>query len=323
MLRQTAPEMPADTYERKLYTGILKMYVEAINPTDAERIEMGIITQKLLDEGRAKPASYRDTHPQNGHERMRLDFHLRFDMTADNGTPDPLRVRHSVWVSKVPVGPSKAGKFQVLNAARQSAWVDEQHLAAGTAPLSKDGKPWFATPYRRAFEGEVALMETVAAWTNQGKDDQPVAYDFNAICQGDIRSLNAVFGSKDGKGKSRDNYVKVALGVKNGERDYQVCHRNLYRHWEPEEKIYKEILASGTTNDFGIAPNTPYVRGAMELRPWMQYGSAPVTTASRVPVEPYPASAAGVWQQPETGSYKDRLVAASVAAAEGDDDLPF
>lgn len=301
MLATSAPAMPQETGRRDHYVGILLAYVEAINPTDAERIEMGVTTQEAIDSGRVKPVSYTE---DDG--RYRLDFWLKGK--SEDG--DDIRVRHSVFLKNEENRPSNSGNIQVINKQGKTAYIPEAAFAKGQTPYPD----WFSTPYHRARVGESDLVQFINAWTNKKADADAVPLDFAGICNGNLKPLHQLLQSPAA------SYVKVMLGIRTtdeGRRFQTVFPRVIMPAWTVNyERLHKELgnylSNSSARNDFGITPDMAYDRKLYRLRNWD--GDAATPTEYSQPAVSYASQpvARGPVKQPDLPVISSH-----------DDDLPF
>lgn len=312
MLANHAPQMPVESEGRKKYIGILLAYVQAINPTDAERIEMGVITQESIDSGKVKPVNYQE---EDG--RYRIDFWLKGKDLQQN----EVTARHSVWIKDEIVDPSaNSGNVQVANRKGTVAWIAPEYAEKGQTPYPD----WFSTPYHRAKSGEADLLQFVNAWTNKRKGEDALELDFPALAKGNLKILQQVLSS----GKA--SYVKVMLGVRTAEngREYQtVFPKVIVQAWMTNyEKLHKELanyLAnSSARNDFGMDSSALYDRNLYTLR---QHGQQENTQGQPVTGNP---SSDNDWEGPS--EWDDRATVAAVKQSAtapnqspSDDDLPF
>ncbi len=267
MLATSIPTMPQETSRREHYVGILLAYVEAINPTDAERIEMGIISQESLDSGKVKPVNYKE---DDG--RYRLDFWLK---GKDESGKD-VRVRHSVFIKHEDARPSTVGNIQVINQQGKTAYIPQAFFDKGKSPY----EDWFSAPFQRARVGEADLLQFVNAWTNKKAEDKPAALDFAAICKGSLKPLHQILQSE------KASYVKVMLGVRiadDGRRFQTIFPRVIMPAWTINyERLHKELTNylsnAQSRNDFGITPDMAYDRKWYRLRVYEE--SVPMSTSS-------------------------------------------
>jgi hypothetical protein len=267
MLATSIPTMPQESVRREHYVGILLAYVEAINPTDAERIEMGIVTQESLDSGKVKPVNYRE---EDG--RLRLDFWLK---GKDESGKD-VRVRHSVFVKSEDARPSTVGNIQVINQQGKTAYIPQAFFEKGKSPY----EDWFSAPFQRARVGEADLLHFVNAWTNKKAEDKAIVLDFAAICKGSLKPLHQILQS------DKASYVKVMLGVRiadDGRRFQTVFPRVIMPAWTINyERLHKELTNylsnSQSRNDYGVTPDMMYDRKFYRLRVYEE--SVPMSTSS-------------------------------------------
>ncbi|WP_314508896.1 hypothetical protein [Xanthocytophaga agilis] len=247
--------MPQESVRREHYVGILLAYVEAINPTDAERIEMGIVTQESLDSGRTKPVNYRE---EDG--RYRIDFWLK---GKDESGKD-VRVRHSVFVKNEDARPSTVGNIQVINQQGKTAYIPQVFFEKGKSPY----EDWFSAPFQRARVGEAELLHFVNAWMNKKTEDKAVVLDFASISKGNLKQLHQILQS------DKASYVKIMLGVRiadDGRRFQTVFPRLVMPSWTINyERLHKELVNylsnAQSRNDYGVTPDMAYDRKLYRLR---------------------------------------------------------
>ncbi len=257
MLATHVPSMPTESGQRLQYVGILLCYVEAINPTDSEKIQMGLINQEMLDSGRVKPVNYKE---EDG--RYRIDFWLKGKSEEEKD----IRVRHSIFIKNEDAKPSSAGNIQVINHQGKSAYIPDALFQKGQTPYPD----WFSAPYQKARIGEAELVSFVNAWTNKKMDDKAVALDFVPFTKGMIKTLHTIMNS------DKSNYIKVMLGVRiadDGRRFQSVFGRVIMPAWTNNyERLHKEltnyIYNSQSRNEFGISPDEAYDRKLYRLRVW-------------------------------------------------------
>ena len=305
MLATSAPAMPQETGRRDHYVGILLAYVEAINPTDAERIEMGVITQESIDSGKVKPVNYTE---EDG--RYRLDFWLKGK--SEDG--DEIRVRHSVFLKDEENRPANSGNIQVVNKQGKTAYIAEAAFAKGQSPYD-----WFSTPYHRAKIGESDLVQFINSWTNKKADSEAVPLDFAGICNGNLKPMQQVLRGSDA------SYVKVMLGIRTtdeGRRFQTVFPRVILPGWTVNyERLHKELgnylSNSSARNDFGLTPNMAYDRNLYRLRTWDGEAGAAMPPVASYGSQPVAAS----YSQP-AGQGPVRQPDLPVSSSH-DDDLPF
>ncbi|MDJ1499373.1 hypothetical protein QNI22_01880 [Cytophagaceae bacterium BD1B2-1] len=255
MLATSIPTMPQESVRREHYVGILLAYVEAINPTDAERIEMGIVTQESLDSGRTKPVNYRE---EDG--RYRIDFWLK---GKDESGKD-VRVRHSVFVKNEDARPSTVGNIQVINQQGKTAYIPQVFFEKGKSPY----EDWFSAPFQRARVGEAELLHFVNAWMNKKTEDKAVVLDFASISKGNLKQLHQILQS------DKASYVKIMLGVRiadDGRRFQTVFPRLVMPSWTINyERLHKELVNylsnAQSRNDYGVTPDMAYDRKLYRLR---------------------------------------------------------
>ncbi|MDJ1472467.1 hypothetical protein [Xanthocytophaga flava] len=247
--------MPQESVRREHYVGILLAYVEAINPTDAERIEMGIVTQESLDSGRTKPVNYRE---EDG--RYRIDFWLK---GKDESGRD-VRVRHSLFVKNEDARPSTVGNIQVINQQGKTAYIPQVFFEKGKSPY----EDWFSAPFQRARVGEAELLHFVNAWMNKKTEDKAVVLDFASISKGNLKQLHQILQS------DKASYVKIMLGVRiadDGRRFQTVFPRLVMPSWTINyERLHKELVNylsnAQSRNDYGVTPDMAYDRKLYRLR---------------------------------------------------------
>ncbi|MDJ1483662.1 hypothetical protein QNI16_24400 [Cytophagaceae bacterium YF14B1] len=247
--------MPQESVRREHYVGILLAYVEAINPTDAERIEMGIVTQESLDSGRTKPVNYRE---EDG--RYRIDFWLK---GKDESGRD-VRVRHSLFVKNEDARPSTVGNIQVINQQGKTAYIPQVFFEKGKSPY----EDWFSAPFQRARVGEAELLHFVNAWMNKKTEDKAVVLDFASISKGNLKQLHQILQS------DKASYVKIMLGVRiadDGRRFQTVFPRLVMPSWTINyERLHKELVNylsnAQSRNDYGVTPDMVYDRKLYRLR---------------------------------------------------------
>ena len=255
MLATSAPALPQETSRREHYVGILMAYFEAINPTDAERIEMGLVTREQLDSGQRQPVNYRE---DDG--RLRLDFWLK----GKDESGREIRVRHSVFIKNEESRPSAVGNIQVINHQGKSAYIGQAFFDKGQSPYPD----WFTAPYHRARVGEADLLQFVNAWTNKKSDDKALPLDFAAISQGNLKALHQVMQS------DKASYVKLMLGVRiadDGRRYQTVFPRVILPSWTVNyERLHKELTNylsnAQSRNEYGVTPDMAYDRRLYRLR---------------------------------------------------------
>ncbi len=308
MLITDAPALPVENARRPHYIGILLAYVESINPTDAERIQMGLLTPEMLESGKVKPVSYQE---EDG--RHRIDFWLKGK--DENG--NDVRARHSVFVANEDARASGSGNVQVINTSGKTAYIPQAAFDQGQSPYD-----WFSAPYHRARTGESDLVQFINAWTNKKADAAAVPLDFAATCKGNLKGLHQILAS------DKASYVKVMLGVRtadDGRRYQNVFSRVVMPAWMGSyEKLHKELanyLHNATSrNDYGMDSSAPYDRRLYRLRLAETPGEdrdegqgetyAPVSTVA----QPYRAASAAN-AMPDSGS--------QIPMGGDDSDLPF
>lgn len=255
-----APEMPTEV-ERKLYTGMLKVYVMAINPSLEEIKSMRYNPDKEpVYEGKG-------SREVNGvkveHPNYRVDFWLRND-------EKDITIRHSIWVSKEDASPSSKGNIQVTNDTFQSTWISEECFANKVVPHNKKGEAWFTLPFRVAKEGEVELRSFVSAWTNQTKDKVAVPVKFGEIIKGNLKTLFDICGTE------RDTFLGVMLGVRtapNG-KQYQAISRTVFNHWVSPQKVWEQIKEETGSNNYEVDKYT-FIPSDFQIREFKGYGNPP------------------------------------------------
>ncbi len=283
MLATSVPTMPQETAStrREQYIGVLLAYIEAINPTDAERIEMGIITQDSLDTGKVRPVNYRE---EDG--RYRLDFWLK---GKDEQGKD-VRVRHSIYIKNEESAPSKTGNIQVVNQLGKTAYIAQEFYSKGKSPY----EDWFTAPFQRTRVGEADLVQFINSWINKKAEEPAMTIDFASITKGNLKPLHQILQS------DKASYIKVMLGVRiadDGRRYQTVFPRVIMPAWTINyERLHKELVNylsnAQARNEYGITPAMLYDRKLYRLRSYDESTpqvSTPVhglaTSVSAMPVD--------------------------------------
>jgi|GEM_PF-6337902 len=281
MLATSIPTMPQESVRRDHYVGILLAYIEAINPTDAERIEMGLVTQEALESGKMKPVNYRE---EDG--RYRLDFWLK---GKDEAGKD-VRVRHSIFIKDEDSRASAVGNIQVINQQGKTAYIPQAFFERGKSPY----EDWFSAPYHRAHIGEADMVQFINAWTNKKSEDKALTLDFASICKGNLKQLHQILQS----GKA--SYIKIMLGVRiadDGRRYQTVFPRVIMPAWTINyERLHRELVNylsnAQARNEYGITPDMTYDRKLYRLRMYEETIPESPTSVMSQPRESEPATQA-------------------------------
>lgn len=203
------------TNEVKLYTGVAKVRVVAVNPDMAAMQEMGM--KNVKDE----PQYVSST--DEGHNKVRLDFYLQSDKPA-------IKAKLSFWLEDVETITKAGDKKQFINHIAQSTY------ATSEAALYD----WFdTTDVRVAKRGEADLHEFLRAWANV-KSGEECKIDVAPFFESDFSELQSLVGMLS------VNEIQVLLGVRvadNGNTYQDVYNRHFERSYTKSTKGWIKKLS--------------------------------------------------------------------------------
>lgn len=199
---------------RKVFTGIENFHPTAVNPTKEELVAMGIPAQ-------TDPVYHGKVSRTYGEGEKEYDF-FSIRVFLDNNDPNnPIRTQVQYTVIRDEMF-SSTGKYKVINAYGSDAWLEEDHIKAGTLPANMQ---WFVIDgVKKCFRGEESLitfvkslrnLPNVTSKTKTADKAKGVASfsqsDLEDMFKGNFKAIrNVIMDSKDSK-------VGYLLGVKNVE----------------------------------------------------------------------------------------------------------
>ena len=203
------------TNEVKLYTGVAKVRVVAVNPDMAKMQEMGMKNVK------EEPQYV--SQAQEGHNKVRLDFYLQSDAPA-------IKAKVSFWLENIETITKAGDKKQYIN-----------HIAQATYATSEDALyDWFdKTDVRVAKRGEADLHDFLRAWANV-KTGEECKIDVNPFFEGDFSELQSLVDMLS------INEIQVLLGVRvsdNGNTYQDVYNRHFERSYTKSTKGWIKALS--------------------------------------------------------------------------------
>ncbi len=212
---------------KKLYTGIGRFQIIAINPSQEE-------LAKIYNSSNVKEPNY------EREEGARLDFYLKEVYTDEI-------MKMAIFVSNKIVKSRDESKTQFLNLAGQSFYYTSvQEIEEKNAMISED-EAWriFRTEgLREAREGEAKVIDLLKALFNLSNDVQnSLEFDnWNKIANGNVRELRELVD----KANQRNRTVCLLCGVK--DEKYQDIYTNLFLPHGYREKAEARLWKDASNN---------------------------------------------------------------------------
>ena len=223
----------------KLYTGIVKARILAINPTLEELNKIGIPFQNEI--------TYLD-QSLDGDERVRLDFWLH--CTAPENSPIKLDIKTKVsfFITNRFNTSKEKGTTEVINSLGQTCWANVTGEGKNLhCELSENQAKWFKTEGMRvAFSGESQLTEFLRNWLNASREDELCLSKPTALFKGDFSELKGLVGTFNGPG----NIPRVMLTVtEKGGKYYQSVFNRFFARWNSTSHVpWSKYFAEDSRN---------------------------------------------------------------------------
>lgn len=183
------------------YKGVAKVKVLAVNPTLAELQAIG-----LNFNAEPEYTSATDT----GEDKVRIDFIIG---------NEKLKTKLSFFLEDKERTNNAGDKFEFINNYGQSSWGST--VQEVTSRTGKNGNTWFKEEgARKAYVGEVQLIQFLSDWLNVSLDDQVTLEKFPNYFKGDVSEL------KDYVKAASNNQIYVLLTVR--EADNGKFYQNVY-----------------------------------------------------------------------------------------------
>jgi hypothetical protein len=223
-----------------LYTGLHNVKVVAINPSMEELKAMGINATKEPEYKTEEQVKDADGNITGKYSKIRVDFYFT------SGTPGinlSKTTKLSCWLEDRVRVNKDGNKEEWINKFGGSTWGKSIDVAPEYDWLSKEG-------LRKAYVGEVDLVNFVKSWANVDPKDQATFDNVSAIANGNITEILSLFNA------IKLNQVKVLLGVKEGKyqtvytKYFDRAYRNTFTGWKKSlDSEYGEFKGADYQSD--------------------------------------------------------------------------
>lgn len=242
------------------YLGAVEAHLEAVNPTAEE-------LKKILGDNNVK-AEYTaeiEVVDVEGNHKKGYQNMVTFWYSINGLDDKPFFVQYKIFLSNSAYIGSKSGKIQVCDQYGRFAWATPEEYKASAIPQYKNGPAAISKDYRCAMIGEEELIELIkchlnipkpskrnqdGSYTNLTEDEleadkSKYACSFEPqqiidICKGNVKFLKQII--------ENTNDVKLILGIKHGDKDYQTVYTVVKKNQGDLSNIEKDYNESGNKN---------------------------------------------------------------------------
>ena len=243
------------------YLGAVEAHLEAVNPTVEE-------LKKILGDNYNAKTEYTsnvDVVDVEGNKKKGYQNMITLWYSINGLDDKPLFVKYTIFLSNSAYIGSRTGKIQVCDQYGRFAWATPEEYKANAIPQYKNGPANISKDYRCAMMGEEELIELIKCHLNIPKpsrrnqdgsytnlteeeleaDKAKYACSFEPqqiidLCKGNVKLLKQTIEDT--------NDVKLILGIKHGDKDYQTVYTVVKKNQNDLSNIEKDYNENGNKN---------------------------------------------------------------------------